>query len=75
MNKCESSGPPTVWYLQPLSPSAVNTKAEVRFHVDSADWLPQRVKDRLRTMVGGAGLKINHVQWYVVKGKYRCMVY
>ena len=30
----------------------VNTKAEVRFHVDSADWLPQRVKDRLHRMVG-----------------------
>ena len=30
---------------------AVNTKAEIRFHVESADWLPQRVKDRLLTMV------------------------
>lgn len=32
----------------------VSTKAEVRFHVNSADWLPQRVKDRLHTMVGAS---------------------
>ena len=31
--------------------SSVNTKVEVRFHVDSADWLPGRVKGRLKTMV------------------------
>ena len=29
----------------------MNTKAEVRFHVQSADWLPQRVRDRLLSMV------------------------
>ena len=55
MNKCElntvsgslSSLTPTL-----LPPPPVNTKVEVRFHVASADWLPQRVKDRLHTMVG-----------------------
>ena len=30
----------------------VNTKAEVRFHIDSADWIPTRVKERLKSMVG-----------------------
>lgn len=28
----------------------LNTKAEIRFHLDSADWLPQRVKDRVKSM-------------------------
>ena len=42
--------PPLCHMYSSLPP--VNTKAEVRFHVDSADWLPQRVKDRLHTMVG-----------------------
>ncbi|CAI8039463.1 Peptidyl-tRNA hydrolase ICT1, mitochondrial [Geodia barretti] len=28
----------------------LNTKAEVRFHVASADWLPQRVRERLLTL-------------------------
>jgi len=27
----------------------VNTKAEVRFEVDSASWLPQQVRERLRS--------------------------
>ena len=31
--------------------SAVNTKVDVRFHVDSAEWVPNRVKERLKTMV------------------------
>ena len=31
--------------------SAVNTKVDVRFHVDSAEWVPERVKERLKTMV------------------------
>ena len=31
--------------------SAVNTKVDVRFHVDSAEWVPKRVKERLKTMV------------------------
>ena len=30
---------------------AVNTKAEVRFHVKSADWIPERVKNRVHSMV------------------------
>lgn len=30
---------------------AVNTKAEVRFHIESADWIPLRVKERLKSMV------------------------
>lgn len=30
----------------------VNTKAEVRFHVNSADWIPERVKHRVHSMVG-----------------------
>lgn len=29
----------------------VNTKAEVRFHLDSADWIPLRVKERVKAMV------------------------
>ncbi|XP_064406493.1 uncharacterized protein LOC135351436 [Halichondria panicea] len=28
----------------------LNTKAEVRFHVPSADWLPERVKERVQLM-------------------------
>ena len=32
----------------------VNTKAEIRFHVDTADWLPQRIKDKVKLQVGGA---------------------
>ena len=31
--------------------SVVNTKVDVRFHVDSAEWVPERVKERLKTMV------------------------
>ena len=31
--------------------SVVNTKADVRLHVDSAEWVPERVKERLKTMV------------------------
>lgn len=27
----------------------LNTKAEVRFHVDSADWLEEEVKERLQS--------------------------
>ena len=30
---------------------SVNSKAQVRFHIDSADWIPTRVKDRLKSMV------------------------
>jgi len=30
---------------------AVNTKVEVRFHVQSADWIPKRVKRRVESMV------------------------
>ena len=29
----------------------VSTKAEVRFNVQEADWLPDRVKERLKEMV------------------------
>lgn len=29
----------------------VNTKANVKFHVDSADWLTERVKERLKQLV------------------------
>ena len=36
----------------PPPPCAVNTKAEVRFHVSSADWLPERVRERVLSMVG-----------------------
>lgn len=53
VNKCKV---PCNWPLSHPMRSvlsvAVSTKAEVRFHVNSADWLPQRVKDRLHTMVG-----------------------
>ena len=31
--------------------SVVNTKVDVRLHVDSAEWVPERVKERLKTMV------------------------
>jgi peptidyl-tRNA hydrolase ICT1 len=30
----------------------VNTKADVRFHVDSADWIPAYTRDRLRQLFG-----------------------
>ncbi len=31
----------------------VNTKAIVRFHVNDADWLSDRTKDRLNKLVSG----------------------
>lgn len=34
----------------------VNTKAEVRFHIDSAEWIPARVKGRLKSMVSRLSL-------------------
>ena len=30
----------------------VNTKVDLRFHVDSADWLPEEVKLRLKQLYG-----------------------
>jgi peptidyl-tRNA hydrolase ICT1 len=41
----------------------VNSKAEIRFHVDSADWLPEEVKGRLSELHGN---KINNLGELVV---------
>lgn len=35
----------------------VNTKAEIRFHIDSADWLDTHTKGRLRELFGGSVTK------------------
>ena len=44
----QSCGPQSILWMYLLT---VNTKAEVRLHVDSADWLPERVRTRMKHLV------------------------
>jgi len=42
---------PPVFIIIILLLIIVNTKAEVRFHLDSAEWLSEKVKGRVRELV------------------------
>lgn len=53
---------------------AVNTKAEIRFNVREADWIPLRVKERLKLLV--RTLKIRSVPTivFMVPSQYRTKI-
>ena len=44
----------------------VSTKAEVRFHVQDADWLPSRVKDRVHKLVSNIECTLNDLKGLLV---------
>ena len=48
----------------------VNTKAFVKFHVTSADWLSDHVKTRLQEMVEGRVFSVQLLLLYIVQVSY-----
>ena len=46
----------------------VNTKVDIRFHVQRADWLSQEVRDKLIHLVGSSVGNCITVLWFVSAG-------